>query len=493
MPEVDHASLSAYLEKTGRTAMPCAILIYGEEMLCQKALGEVLNLLAPDRQRSGEYEPMDGALADMGEVLERVNTYALLGGGKTVGLMDARLFHARADAGKLLEKARSAYQRDEMKKAAGLFLSLMALHQLDFDDLESPQGRKKLTGSEDGDSDWMPALVAHCRSRNLAVPSGGSDAERLAQALEKGFAPGNYLVITSEVADKRRKLFGLLKEEGLVVNCAVPRGDRRADREAQNALLREQAREQLAGSGKRLGPGAFDAIVDLTGFDLRTFSGNLEKLVAYAGDRDEIGVADVSAVLQRTRKDPIYELTNAVADRQAVAALTCLDALLADNFHPLQVLAALTNQIRRLLLAKGFVESDAGRVWQPGIPYGRFAAQVMPAVVDADAALVEAIGSWERRLAPEAEAKGRGKKKTAKAKTDLVLARNPKSAFPVYQTLKKSDGFSLAELVRALGALGDGDRRLKLSGQGGRVVLERLILGICLRGEGEAEPNRRHR
>ena len=75
---------------------------------------------------------------------------------------------------------------------------------------------------------------------------------------------------------------------------------------------------------------------EMTGFDLRTFSGNLEKLVDYVGARQEITAADVEAVLNRTRQDPIYELTGALADRNPEQALFFLDSLLADGMFSLQ-------------------------------------------------------------------------------------------------------------------------------------------------------------
>ena len=73
-------------------------------------------------------------------------------------------------------------------------------------------------------------------------------------------------------------------------------------------------------------------MLEMTGFDLRTFSSNLDKLISYVGDRTEISIDDVETVLQRTKKDPLYELTNAVSERNAPQAIFFLDSLLSDNF-----------------------------------------------------------------------------------------------------------------------------------------------------------------
>jgi DNA polymerase-3 subunit delta len=186
----------------------------------------------------------------------------------------------------------------------------------------------------------------------------------------------------------------------------------------------------------------------------------------------------VEAALTRTKKDPLYELTNAVTDRNWDRSLFFLDALLAGEIHGLQALAALTNQIRKLLVAKDFTESAAGTAWRPACTYPQFQKIVMPAVVAFDRELVERIGGWEAILA-DASSEGKKKKKPAKAGTDLQLARNPSNPFPVYQTLKKADRFSRPELLWALEAASEADLKLKSSALHPRLILERLVWQIC--------------
>ena len=74
-----------------------------------------------------------------------------------------------------------------------------------------------------------------------------------------------------------------------------------------------------------MSPPAFTRLYEMTGFDLRTFSNNLEKLVLFAGERQEITEDDVAAVLERSKQDPIYVLTGAVSDRNPVQSLELLD------------------------------------------------------------------------------------------------------------------------------------------------------------------------
>ncbi|MGD9334477.1 MAG: hypothetical protein PVJ50_05765, partial [Desulfobacterales bacterium] len=70
------------------------------------------------------------------------------------------------------------------------------------------------------------------------------------------------------------------------------------------------------------------------------------------------------------------------------------------------------------------------------------------------------------------------KKKTSPV-TDLVIARNPRNPYPVYQMLLKSERFSTDELIAVLESLSQTDLSLKSTGQNPKLLLQKLILFIC--------------
>ena len=213
----------------------------------------------------------------------------------------------------------------------------------------------------------------------------------------------------------------------------------------------------------------------LTGFDLRTFSQNLQKLIDYTGGRSDITADDIDAVLRRTKSDPVYELTNAVSDKNASQALLYINTLLRDKWHPLQILSAMANQLRKLLVAKDFIKSEPGRAWTSGMSYQQFQQQVMPAIEAFDSRIQKHITQWNASLAVEGKDSGGPKKSAA----DLRLAPNPRNAYPVYQTVVKADKFSRSSLVAAMVRLNQADLKLKSTGQDAAIVLKSLLLKIC--------------
>ncbi|MGD9057016.1 MAG: hypothetical protein PVF38_12790 [Desulfobacterales bacterium] len=488
MPEINHQLLSKYLKDLSadpEKQFAPVYLLFGEEMLVKTAYGELLNALLPEENRHANYDPMEGASENVYDAIERVNTFSLMPGTKVVALLESRIFHATQDKVRLIENSKNAYDNDNKSKAAKYLLSLMGNLSLSFEDVDPANRRKTLAFATDmiKSDAWIDDLIEYCRQNQLEIPAASDHAAALQKAIKKGFPSNNHLIMTTEMVDKRVGLYKAVREEGVAIDCRVPRGDRRADRKAQEDVLRKKMTAILAPVNKKMDNSAYAALLDMTGFDLRTFCGNLEKLVDYVGQRDAITVKDVTTVLKRTKQDPIYDLTNAIADRQVSKALFFMNSLLTAGFHPLQILAAIVNQIRRLILAKDFTNSPQAKGWHTGVSYNVFQQNIMPSVLEYDQSLRQTIEKWEQvglrsEDAAADVAHGKGKKKK-KIQTDLILARNPKNGYPVYQLLKKSAHFTKNELIAAVDLLNETDVQLKTSRQDPKFILDRLVLKIC--------------
>ena len=479
MAEIPHKGLDAHLREAPKNGFSPVYLLHGEEVLYKTALDALVRALLPEGRKSLQYEPVTDD--NVYTALEIVNTFSLIPGTKVVALPDSRIFYAKQEEGALLQKARDACDDKSVKKAARLFLSLLGLQGLTLDDVADADTRAdRLKGDADllADSGWLDEIIDHCRDKNLSPTAPKDQGRDLQTAIEKGFPEDHHLIVTTDMIDRRRALYKTLVQAGTVVDCSVPKGSRKADKDAQDAILRDRARAVLAPSGKRLEPAAHAAMVQRTGFDVRTFTAGLEKLIQFVGDRDRITPADVDEILKRTRQDPIYELTGALADRNLDAALFLVESLLTAGLVPLQLLAALVNQIRKLLVMRDFLESPHGNAWKKGIPYNAFQNAVIPAIKAFDAELTATLTDWDARIAPQAETKGKGKSAPKSPASDLLILKNQKSPYPVYLLLQRAERFTAAELLDGLERLADADRRLKSTGGNPKIILETALIRI---------------
>jgi len=483
MPEINYKDLKKYLNSINGKFSP-VYLIYGEEVLYKTAFNEILDAMLPLSERSMKYEPVESD--NVYEAIELVNTFSLLPGTRVIALCDSRIFYSKQDETNILEKAKESYDGKDIKKAAKYLMSLFSVRKLSLEDVNNKANREnnlKLDTDLLHDGAWADEIIAYCTEKNLKIPASTDTTGDLQKAVEKGFPEGNHLLITTDIVDKRRELFNSVKTHGMIINCSIPMGNRKADKAEQDAVINERMKDILEQSGKSMDRTAYMAMYEMTGFDLRTFSSNLEKLVMYVGKKKNITIEDVNAILKRTKQDPIYELTNAIADRNIENSLFFLDSLLSAGYFPLQILAAIINQIRKILVIKGFTESQSGKVWKPGLAYPHFQSHVMSAVQEYDKMLINQLEEWENMISPDDDSEENGKKKKGKKKsnpvTDLIIAKNPGNAYPVYQMFLKSERFSKNALFDAVETLSNADIKLKSTGQNAKMILEKAIFRIC--------------
>ena len=132
-----------------------------------------------------------------------------------------------------------------------------------------------------------------------------------------------------------QRLGGEVSLEGL------PRGD----------ALSRWIEERVRAKGGRIERSGVETLLAASIDDARVLDQNLDKLVAYAGD-ERIGSRAVQLLVAESRETSVFELVDAVGERDRRGALAAYRLLLADNVSPIYILVMLTRQIRLLLLAR---------------------------------------------------------------------------------------------------------------------------------------------
>jgi len=417
MSEIHYKDFRNYLLKLKKEDPAKVHLIFGEEFLVNKVLSDILDILIPESDREFNYEKIGGENNGVAKAVESMSTYSFLSDTKIICVAIDGLFSTIAQA-------------------------------------------KTADAPKENDTDSIKA-----------------DAALLEGAIEKGFPDQNLLVMTTGKVDKRRTLYKAVKKAGMIIDCSIPQGNRMADKKAQEAVLYESMKMIVSENGKTMDRKAFTTLMETTGFDLSTFANSLEKLVSYVGDSEMITSKDVASLVKRTKKDPIFELTGAISNKNAEQALFFIRSLLEDGLYPLQILAGIVNHIRKLLLIRDFTENAYGEAGQTGISYDYFKTNIMPAIISSDNTTKQNIEEQEKMTAGGEDVTETSVKKGVK--TDLIMAKNPNNPYPVFQTFLSAGNFSRRELIDAMKNLGDADMLLKTTGQNAKVVLERLVFKIC--------------
>jgi len=189
-------------------------------------------------------------------------------------------------------------------------------------------------------------LVVVQESGMLQGRAKGYDEARSAAALAEYLQhPPETACIVFYVRDKadgRKKLYAQLKKCAQIVQF-TPLDEREMTRWIAQTLKK---------LGKRISVPACQKLTFTAGTELYALSGELQKLAAYAGDREEILPEDIDAVCVRTTAYRVYDLTGTLMRGDAKGAFTLCHALQRDGEEPLFLLALLQNECRRMLAVK---------------------------------------------------------------------------------------------------------------------------------------------
>ncbi|MDA3936078.1 MAG: DNA polymerase III subunit delta, partial [Actinomycetota bacterium] len=174
--------------------------------------------------------------------------------------------------------------------------------------------------------------------------------------------------------------------------------------------------------GKRVGMDAAEVLVRAIGYDLRRLSIEIEKVVAFVGEKDTLSRHDIEEVMSTTAPTSIFDFLNALGAKSAKESLRLLAALLADGESIFGINAMAVRHVRNLLSIRALL--DRG-----GVGVVQMARELR-------------MADWQ-------------------AKT----------------LVRQADRFTEAELIDALRAAAEGEAQMKTS-RDARLVFERWVLSI---------------
>jgi len=169
-----------------------------------------------------------------------------------------------------------------------------------------------------------------------------------------------------------------------------------------------------------------------------------EKLALFLEELTTATVADVDGVVGRTRDEAIFELNEAVASRDLDSALAIAGRLRDSGTHPLAIIAALRNHLRKILTIRSMQALESPS-YSPGLGYQAFQTGYLDR-------LKKSRTDWPKEL--------------------------PSHPYALYMLFAKAEKFSLAGLVAALETLLDAEYSLKSSGLPEKLVLDCLLVRL---------------
>ncbi|MCB1229437.1 MAG: DNA polymerase III subunit delta [Verrucomicrobiae bacterium] len=268
-----------------------------------------------------------------------------------------------------------------------------------------------------------------------------SAVEGLQEMLEAGLPPDVTFILSASEIDKRRSFYKKLSKLAKVQ--VFDRVDISKDGWETQLIgpVGQWAREL----GIDFEPDAVERFVLMVGTDTRQLRSELEKLSLYLDGRRRATVDDVRAIVVSTHTGVIFEISEAIANRNLPLALELIDRQLKNGENAIGLLlAAIVPKVRYLLQARDLIERHG---ITPGRNYRAFESAI-------------------NRL-PKNETAHLPRKKDG----------NP-SVYPIFLAAQECRKFSAAELRDALEACLEANLRLVTTALEPRLVLGQLVTRI---------------
>ena len=190
-------------------------------------------------------------------------------------------------------------------------------------------------------AETLPFLAEH---RVILISDSGlfsSGGEKMAEYLSSP-NESTIFIFNENSIDKRSKLFKAVQSKGYVAEFGV---------QDENTLKRWIA-GVLAREGKEITENPVQLLISKTGTGMDNIHMELEKLICYSMGREVITNEDVEAICTTRISNHIFDMINAIAERQKSRALTLYYDLLALKEPPMRILFLIARQCNILLQVK---------------------------------------------------------------------------------------------------------------------------------------------
>lgn len=149
-------------------------------------------------------------------------------------------------------------------------------------------------------------------------------------------------VFVEESVDGRSKLKKVIDKEGISVNYG------KQTEQTLTTWVKGRAKRE----GKMMAGSVVHFFIGKVGDDMQLLEQELSKLLAYTYEKTEITVEDVQAICVTTLEDRIFDMIEAVSNRDQKKTLMLYHDLLALKVSPVKILALLNGEFSRLYAMK---------------------------------------------------------------------------------------------------------------------------------------------
>lgn len=169
------------------------------------------------------------------------------------------------------------------------------------------------------------------------------EIKELTKYLENQFDDVYILfIVREEKIDSRKKISKLISKISKVYDC----------NKIESYRLSNYVGDYIRDNGYSISSSSIELIISKVGYELSNIIKELEKLFIYKGNDAKITKEDIEEVITNNLEKNIFELTNAITNREKDKIIKIYNDLIKSGEDPIKLIITLSNQFRLLMQVK---------------------------------------------------------------------------------------------------------------------------------------------
>ncbi len=448
------------LDEIKRGKISPIYLFYGDETyLIENTIENIIEIIIPKSASQFNLDIFSSPDVSVDEIISIAETYPILADRRLIVVKNPSFLLSKKDIDlfEFFLESREQFKIGNFTKSASLLAKAL---ELDFDEF-SEGGQKFSKAINDFKTKYEQELSLEDieflddNSRSLINHidiftnlSNSNALDRLIDWLQNRISSTSVIIISVNTSlSSNDRLVKLVSQIGKALNFTRSRPLSNILRDPTYKIVSDK----LKSHNKTISAEAFAELRNKTGNDMGQIFDELDKLITFIGDKNQIEKRDVEELVTKTDFERVFDLTRAVGQRSLPLALANLKSIMKKGDDPIKILSMLTRQMRfllqtKLLFEKGLLKQDV-----TVLNYKDFQDRV-----------VKNLPNKLISILPDSD--------------KLNVLKQP---YPLYISIQQVKNFTLSELIKAMERLLEADIQMKSGTLTPELVVEMLVVDLC--------------
>lgn len=161
------------------------------------------------------------------------------------------------------------------------------------------------------------------------------------------------IIYIKDNMNKNTKLYKIIDKLNGIVECSLPK-----NKNLKEDILKQWIYKKLSKFNKKIKNDAWGEFYTRSSISMDEMNNELEKLISYVGDREEITLSDIKTICVNRMENKLFDMIDAIGYKDYKKAMDYYKTLLMEDIYPLEILNALRTQFIKIKMVNSMINDN---------------------------------------------------------------------------------------------------------------------------------------